>query len=330
VLANLGGDADLGRFLSFTEVSDTDAVTFHDTNPSASADDPLEGSIVIVGGKMQVGVISNTQHGNRGGGALHAAATGLVSGFLSSADKTRLDGMANGATNTPLSSATPAAVGSAAAGSGTSASKDDHVHAHGNQLGGSLHSAAVASTSDGFITGADQARLDGMASGATNTPLSSATPTDLGSAGPGSGTSASKDDHIHGHGNLGGGSLHSDATSGTSGFMPGGDKTLFDLNNSSAQSLPTPGAVDVVHRTTRLTTSGVGADAATLANGAAVGQRKSIILTTIAVGGDSVVLTPTSFADGVTLTFSVLHDGAELEWNGAAWGLVSKSGAVIA
>ena len=104
----------------------------------------------------------------------------------------------------------------------------------------------------------------------------------------------------------------------------------YALSATAHQALTTPGAIDVAHRTTRLTTSGVGADAATLADGTAIGQRKSIILAAITTGGDTVVVTPTNFADGSTLTFAVLHDGAELEWNGAAWELVSLSGAVVA
>lgn len=66
-----------------------------------------------------------------------------------------------------VSSATPQAVGTAAAGTGTAASRDDHVHAHGNQLGGTLHSAAVAGVSAGFIAAADQTKLDALSG--TNT-----------------------------------------------------------------------------------------------------------------------------------------------------------------
>lgn len=61
----------------------------------------------------------------------------------------------------PVSSAaTPAAVGSAAAGTSKVCSPDDHVHGHGNLAGGSFHAAAVAATSDGFMTGADKSALD--------------------------------------------------------------------------------------------------------------------------------------------------------------------------
>ena len=50
------------------------------------------------------------------------------------------------------SAATPAAVGTAAAGTSGRPSNDDHVHAHGNQLGGTLHADAVAGVSSGFLT----------------------------------------------------------------------------------------------------------------------------------------------------------------------------------
>lgn len=53
-----------------------------------------DSSIVISGTTLQVGVLStDAQHGNRGGGGLHTAATTLVAGFLSAADKTKLDGL---------------------------------------------------------------------------------------------------------------------------------------------------------------------------------------------------------------------------------------------
>jgi hypothetical protein len=42
------------------------------------------------------GTISDAQHGSRGGGTLHSGATGASSGFLSSADKNKLDGIPSG------------------------------------------------------------------------------------------------------------------------------------------------------------------------------------------------------------------------------------------
>lgn len=59
----------------------------------------------------------------------HDNATTGAAGFMSAADKTKLDGIDTGATATPLSSSAPAALGVAAAGVSTSASRADHVHA---------------------------------------------------------------------------------------------------------------------------------------------------------------------------------------------------------
>lgn len=50
------------------------------------------------------------------------------------------------------SAATPAAIGSAAAGTSGRPSNDDHVHSHGNQSGGTEHAAVVAGVSNGFMT----------------------------------------------------------------------------------------------------------------------------------------------------------------------------------
>ena len=57
-----------------------------------------------------------------------SAATTSAAGSMSSADKAKLDGIASGATATPLSNATPQAPGTAAAGTASSAARADHVH----------------------------------------------------------------------------------------------------------------------------------------------------------------------------------------------------------
>lgn len=61
------------------------------------------------------------------------------------------------AISTALSSDTPAAVGTAAVGVGTTAARSDHVHAHGNQLGGGLHADATASVA-GFQSAAGKTK----------------------------------------------------------------------------------------------------------------------------------------------------------------------------
>lgn len=89
-------------------------------------------------------------HGNLGGGALHADAAPSYSGFMSAADKSKLDGVSANAA--ALAVTDPAAVGTVAVlGSATTAAKADHVHAHGNQAGGALHAKASA-TADGFMS----------------------------------------------------------------------------------------------------------------------------------------------------------------------------------
>ncbi len=50
-------------------------------------------------GTLPAARFNDTTHGNRAGGALHAAATTSTAGFMSSADKTKLDGVAAGATD---------------------------------------------------------------------------------------------------------------------------------------------------------------------------------------------------------------------------------------
>lgn len=57
-----------------------------------------DGSIVANANDIQVGVLAtDAQHGVRGGGTQHALATTIVDGFMSATDKTKLDGIASGA-----------------------------------------------------------------------------------------------------------------------------------------------------------------------------------------------------------------------------------------
>ena len=91
------------------------------------------------------------------------------------------------------------------------------------------------------------------------------------------------------------------------------------------QSLSGAGAVDTTNLVTELTTTG--ADALTLANGS-VGQIK--IITMIVDGGDG-TLTPTTFANGTTITFDAVGESATLVWNSTVgWVATSTVGATIA
>ena len=107
-------------------------------------------------------------HGDQGGGTLHTVATPAAAGFQSAADKSKLDGIAAGATATPLAGVAPPSVAPASAvGSGTSAARADHTHAHGNQGGGTLHAVATPAAA-GFLSAADKVKLDGLGPGSAH------------------------------------------------------------------------------------------------------------------------------------------------------------------
>lgn len=69
-----------------------------------------DGSIVVNANDLQVGVLATDgQHGNRGGGGLHAnAIAGGAAGFMSGADKTALDGLTTGAAKAVRDNSFPA------------------------------------------------------------------------------------------------------------------------------------------------------------------------------------------------------------------------------
>ena len=144
-----------------------------------------DGSIVVNANDIQVGVLAtDAQHGVRGGGTQHAVVTTLVNGFMSAADKTKLDGVASGAA--ALTAIAPVDVTKAAAvvGVGTTAARHDHKH--------DVATAAAVTVA--------QANSEGTA------------------------TSLARSDHVHSHGDqpLGDGLDHAAATAnpgGVAGFM---------------------------------------------------------------------------------------------------------------
>jgi len=155
-----------------------------------------DGSIIVNPDDIQVGVLATDgQHGVRGGGTQHALATPAVAGFMSPADKTKIDNVVTGP-HTPLSNVAPlnvtkapASAGGAveasrqdhkhdvdtataveltdttnAEGAATSLARSDHQHAHGNRGGGTLH-ALVTALAAGFMSAADKIKLDGLLPG---------------------------------------------------------------------------------------------------------------------------------------------------------------------
>ncbi|MCZ6868101.1 MAG: hypothetical protein O7G84_01195 [Gammaproteobacteria bacterium] len=165
-----------------------------------------DASIVVVADSLAVGVLqTDAMHGVRGGGTQHAdVIAGGADGFMTGADKTKLDGIAAGAA--ALTAAAPADVTKAAAavgvatlaaradhkhdistaaavnvgtanaeGSATSLSRSDHVHAHAAQTDGTLHADVIAGGADGFMTGADKTKLNGIEALADVTDLANVT-----------------------------------------------------------------------------------------------------------------------------------------------------------
>lgn len=62
-----------------------------------------------------------------------------------------------------VATGTPSAIGTAnAAGSAATLVRSDHVHDHGAQTTSTHHAVAVASGANGFLSGADKAKLDGI------------------------------------------------------------------------------------------------------------------------------------------------------------------------
>jgi hypothetical protein len=94
-----------------------------------------------------------------------------------------------------ISTGTPVDVGTSNQnGTAVSLSRSDHVHSHGYQGGGNLHSIATISVA-GFLSAADKAILDGL----YVTPLSDTAPEDVDAAVASAGVAseASRQDHKH-------------------------------------------------------------------------------------------------------------------------------------
>lgn len=102
-------------------------------------------------------------HVGAGGPSQHPIATDLEAGFMSPAQVSKLSGIAPSATSTVIESVTnPNPLGTPSPGSTGRASDSGHVHAHGNQAGGTLHALATP-TENGFMPSADKSKLDAIA-----------------------------------------------------------------------------------------------------------------------------------------------------------------------
>lgn len=213
----------------------TTTATAGTASTAARSDHTHSIAVAIIGDVQDVGVAATGSaprfaladhshaHGAQSDPTDHALADGSGAGFMSAAEFTKLSGIAAGAI--AATSTTPSPVGAAAVGVATTAARADHVHAHGNQTGGALHAVADDSTA-GFMSATDKSKLDALPSNPAS--VGSVTPSPIGSAAVGTATTAARSDHVHAHGNQAGGTLHAAATDSVAGFMSAADKTRFD------------------------------------------------------------------------------------------------------
>lgn len=91
----------------------------------------------------------------------------------------------------------------------------------------------------------------------------------------------------------------------------------------SVQTISGPGAINITSLHTAITTTG--ADAYTLANGV-VGQIKII---SMAVDGGDATITPTTFANGTTITFEDVNDCITLLYTANGWLSIANQGSPV-
>lgn len=120
-----------------------------------------DGSIVVAANDVKVGVLAtDAQHGVRGGGTQHATVVaGGAAGFMTGADKTKLDGIAAGAV--ALTNVAPLPTGTAAVGVEAAAAHGDHVHDHGTHTDPTDH-ALVTQQANGFMSAGDKLAFDNL------------------------------------------------------------------------------------------------------------------------------------------------------------------------
>jgi hypothetical protein len=174
------------------------------------------------------GVFAPQSHVGSEGVSQHGVATSASAGFLPALDGNAthvLSGIGtwiaqtggSGGGGAPLDPSLPQALGAAAAGTSASGAHGDHIHpttglvlssravnttaplTGGGTLAGDLTLAISAATdaSAGALSAADKTKLDGIATGATNTPLDSTAPQNIGTTAAGSSASGAHGNHVH-------------------------------------------------------------------------------------------------------------------------------------
>ena len=102
-----------------------------------------------------------------------------------------------------------------------------------------------------------------------------------------------------------------------------GDLTVSGAFIGSRQTISGAGAINLTTLFTEITTTGT--DAYSLANGT-VGQVKII---TMAVNGGDATITPTTFANGTSMTMDAVHDSVTLIYGASGWVVLASQNVTI-
>jgi len=249
-----------------------------------------DGSIVVNADDIQVGVLAtDAQHGNRGGGALHANVVAAgAAGFMTGADKTKLDGIASSATNTPLTSSAPVNVTKAAAavGTATDAARSDHKHDISTAAPGTVTFGAAAEGSATSLARSDHTH----ALTAPGAPVA----VDATAASAGSSANVAREDHKH--------AVNSGTAVATGNANSAGTATTLSLSDHvhqtkiEAQSATATGAI------TTSSTTDVAMTAMTVTPGA--GNWMAWFTTDVSNGNASQTITCSIYANGVQVAAS--------------------------
>lgn len=194
----------------------------------------VSGSPVTTTGTIALGInLGQNLFYSTGDGSLNAIdttysnATQSVAGLMSSADKTKLDGVSPSANNYALPRASSTILGGIKVGTNLSIATDGELSAVDTTY--DLATTSVA----GLMSGTDKGKLDGIATSANNYSLPNASASTLGGIKVGTNLS------IDGSGILSG--AYNTASQGNTGLMSGADKSKLDNIESLANnySLPT-------------------------------------------------------------------------------------------
>jgi hypothetical protein len=258
-------------------------------------------------------------HGAQTDGTLHAAVVAAgASGFMTGADKTKLDGISTGAA--ALTSTVPvnADAAAAAVGVATTAARGDHKH----QVTVASPSPLAIGSAGADGTSTSLARADHV----HTMPIFGGVPATLtvsGAAATGSSTSLPRNDHVHAMPGL--------ATTSTDGFMSAGDKlaltsasavrtrSYFDVRLATANVLPAYTATTISTNRPRLTAT---ANGALSIDGVAVAVNDLVLVLFEAVANCGVY--QVIAAGGVSTPYQL-----DLAYSGAYTALVNNSQMVV-